>query len=210
MILLIDNYDSFVFNLARYAEELGHETVVVRHDAIDVEGVEKIGPEAVILSPGPGTPDDAGICLELVRRFAGSLPILGVCLGHQVIAAAFGARIERAEPVHGRSSWIHHDGRGVFAELPSPFEAARYHSLVVAPTPLPSELEVAATLPDGTIMALRLLDQTRPPVVGVQFHPESVLTRHGHTLLANFLRQSNVQNSKDASPSQAPSVARLT
>lgn len=186
MLLLIDNYDSFVYNLARYAVELGHETCVVRSDAITVEEIRALRPEAVILSPGPRDPEHAGISVSVVRELGDRLPILGVCLGHQVIGYAYGARIVRGDPVHGRVGQIHHDGRGVFHGLPSPFEAARYHSLVVAPDTVPASLEVAARLPDGTIMSLR---HRLHPVVGVQFHPESILTRHGHRLLANFLGQ---------------------
>ena len=186
MLLLIDNYDSFVYNLARYAVELGRETRVVRNDAITVEEIRALEPEGIILSPGPRDPEHAGVCLAVVRELGERFPILGVCLGHQVIGHAYGARIVRGEPVHGRVGVIHHDGLGIFEGVPTPFEAARYHSLVVAPETVPAELEVAARLADGTIMALR---HRRLRVVGVQFHPESILTRHGHRLLANFLGQ---------------------
>ena len=185
MLLLIDNFDSFVYNLARYLQELGRETRVVRNDAIDVGGIRALGPEAVVISPGPCAPERAGVSVAAVRDLGAEIPILGVCLGHQAIGAAYGGRVVRGEPVHGRASPVHHDGRGLFHGLPSPLRAGRYHSLVVAREDLPPELEVAAALDDGTIMALR---HRRHPVVGVQFHPESVLTEHGHDLLANFLR----------------------
>jgi len=184
MILLIDNYDSFVHTLARYFEVLGEETLVARNDALGPEEIEKLPVLAIVLSPGPCTPDEAGISLEVIRRFAGKLPILGVCLGHQAIGAAFGARIVRASPCHGRTARIAHDGRGIFARIPSPFSAARYHSLVIDPRTLPSELEVSATSDDGIVMAVR---HRTHHVIGVQFHPESVLTEHGFDLLRNFL-----------------------
>jgi anthranilate synthase/aminodeoxychorismate synthase-like glutamine amidotransferase len=197
MILLLDNFDSFVYNLARYLEELGRETRVVRNDAIDVAGVRKLRPEAIVISPGPCDPPRAGVSLAVVRELGSEIPILGVCLGHQAIGAAYGGRVERGEPVHGRSSPVHHDGRGVFHGLPSPLRAGRYHSLVVAREGLPPELEVTATLDDGTIMALR---HRRFPVAGIQFHPESVLTEHGHELLENFLRH-------EAQRGKAPAAA---
>ncbi len=184
MLLLIDNYDSFVYNLARYAVELGHETRVVRNDAITVDEILALEPEGVILSPGPCDPKRAGVCIEVVKKLGARLPILGVCLGHQVIGHVYGAEIIRGEPVHGRVGTIHHDGRGIFEGVPTPFEAARYHSLVVAPETVPDQLEVAARLADGTIMALR---HRQLHVMGVQFHPESILTQHGHNLMANFL-----------------------
>lgn len=186
MLLLIDNYDSFVYNLARYFQRLGHATQVVRNTAIDTAGVRGLMPEAIVLSPGPCTPQQAGCSLQVVRELHAELPILGVCLGHQAIAEALGGRIIRArEPVHGRSSPIHHDGRGVFAGLPQPIVGCRYHSLVVEETSLPACLEISARTDDGTIMALR---HRQLPVVGLQFHPESILTESGYTLLANFLR----------------------
>jgi anthranilate synthase/aminodeoxychorismate synthase-like glutamine amidotransferase len=186
MILLVDNYDSFVYNLARYFERLGRATRVVRNTAIDAAGVCEARPEAVVLSPGPCTPREAGCSLEVVRRMAGTAPILGVCLGHQAIAEAFGGRIVRAdEPVHGRTSAILHDGRGVFAGLPSPIVGCRYHSLVVEEASLPPCLEVSARTEDGVVMALR---HRELPVVGLQFHPESVLTDVGYAILAAFLR----------------------
>jgi anthranilate synthase/aminodeoxychorismate synthase-like glutamine amidotransferase len=186
LILLIDNYDSFVFNLARYFERLGQRTTVVRNDAIDAAAVSALKPSAIVLSPGPCTPTEAGCSLDLVKQFKSELPILGVCLGHQIIAQALGGRIVRArEPVHGRSSWVRHSDRTLFSGLANPFSAARYHSLVVEPDSLPTELSVTATLDDGTIMAI---EHREFPVLGVQFHPESVLTEDGHLLLANFLK----------------------
>jgi anthranilate synthase/aminodeoxychorismate synthase-like glutamine amidotransferase len=185
MILLIDNYDSFVYNLARYVRELGEETFVRRHDATSYEEIEQLQPSHIIISPGPCSPGEAGISTDVVRRFGPTTPILGVCLGHQCIGAAYGAGIVRAgRPVHGKASRIHHDGRGLFAGLPTPFRAARYHSLVVARAGLPPELRIAATAEDGEIMAL---EHTRHPVIGLQFHPESVLTEYGYLLLDRFL-----------------------
>jgi anthranilate synthase/aminodeoxychorismate synthase-like glutamine amidotransferase len=186
MIVLIDNYDSFVYNLARYLEELGRETLVFRNDAIGVPAIRALRPEAIVLSPGPCDPGKAGICMDLVRELAGEVPILGVCLGHQVIGAALGGDVVRGNPVHGRAGTVYHDGLGVFHGIPSPFRAGRYHSLVVSPRGLPETLKIAAQLEDGTIMALR---HRELPVVGIQFHPESVLTEHGHALLLNFLEK---------------------
>lgn len=184
-VLVIDNYDSFVFNLARYFERLGQHTEVVRNTAIDLAGVRAMTPDALVLSPGPCDPRQAGCCLDLVRELYAVLPILGVCLGHQAIAEALGARIVRAaEPVHGRTSRVFHDGRGVFAGLPSPLVATRYHSLAVDEASLPPALEVTARTDDGAVMALQ---HRELPVVGLQFHPESVLTEHGYTILAAFL-----------------------
>lgn len=195
MILLLDNYDSFVFNLARYCERLGQNTRVVRSDAIDAEGVLRLAPAAVVLSPGPCTPAEAGCSLDVVRRCTGRLPILGVCLGHQAIGAAFGGRVLRApEPMHGRSSPILHCGRGVFTGIPSPTVACRYHSLVVEEPSLPACLEVTARTADGVVMALAHRDF---PVIGVQFHPESVLTEAGYQLLANFLQMAGCPASVD-------------
>jgi anthranilate synthase/aminodeoxychorismate synthase-like glutamine amidotransferase len=186
MILLIDNYDSFVFNLARYFQRLGQETYVVRNDAIDAGAVRTLAPSAIVLSPGPCTPNEAGCSLELVRSLHREVPILGVCLGHQVIGQAFGGRIVRAiESVHGRASRVQHCGRGIFAGIPNPLTACRYHSLAIERESLPKEFSVTATLDDGTIMAI---EHRELPVFGVQFHPESVLTSHGYLLLANFLR----------------------
>ncbi len=185
MILLIDNYDSFVHNLARYFAEMGCETLVVRDDAVDRSAVRRLSPQAIVLSPGPCSPSETRSNLEVVREFGGVVPLLGVCLGHQSIAAAHGARIVRApEPVHGRTSPVHHDGDSLFDGIPSPFDATRYHSLVVDESTLPSEFVVTARLEDGTPMAIRHRDHL---VVGVQFHPESVLSPHGPRVLANFL-----------------------
>ncbi|MGH7673724.1 MAG: anthranilate synthase component II [Gemmatimonadales bacterium] len=185
MILLIDNYDSFVYNLARYVRELGETPAVHRHDALTVEEVAALRPTHIILSPGPCSPAEAGISTEVVRRLGATTPILGVCLGHQCIAAAYGAEIVRARrPIHGKASRIHHDGRGVFAGVPNPFFAARYHSLAIAPASLPPDLHVTATAEDGEIMAVQ---HARHSVVGLQFHPESVLTEHGYWLLDRFL-----------------------
>lgn len=186
MILVVDNYDSFVFNLARHFERLGAETCVRRNDELTVAEVRRLRPAAVVVSPGPCTPGEAGCSLDLVRELHRELPMLGVCLGHQVLAAALGGTIVRAEePMHGRTSLVHHDGQGLFAGVPSPFAACRYHSLVVEPGSLPEELEATARTADGVIMALA---HRRYPVWGVQFHPEAILTEHGYLLLANFLR----------------------
>ena len=186
MILLIDNYDSFVHNLARYLQRLGQPTLVVRNDAMDVQGVRAIRPAAIILSPGPCTPNEAGCSLDIVRELHRDFPMLGVCLGHQTIAAAFGGRIVRAgEPLHGRASRIEHAGQGIFQNLPSPLMVGRYHSLIAEEASLPQALEITARATDGTIMALA---HRSLPIHGVQFHPESILTEHGYGLLANFLR----------------------
>jgi anthranilate synthase component II len=186
MILLIDNYDSFVHNLARYVTRLGCDAHVVRNDAIDAEGVRKLAPCAVILSPGPCAPQQAGCSLEIVRQLHGEVPMLGICLGHQAIAEALGGRIVRSpEPVHGRSSPIEHDGSRLFAGLPSPLTVGRYHSLCVEAASLPEALRITARSSDGVIMAFEHVER---PVFGVQFHPESVLTEGGFNILANFLR----------------------
>jgi anthranilate synthase/aminodeoxychorismate synthase-like glutamine amidotransferase len=185
MILLIDNYDSFVYNLARYVRELGEQPVVRRHDATSYEEIERLRPSHIIISPGPCSPGEAGISTDVVRRFGPTTPILGVCLGHQCIGAAYGAAIIRAaRPMHGKASAIRHDGRGVFAGIPNPFRAARYHSLVIGRDALPPELRVTATAEDGEIMAVQ---HARHPVIGLQFHPESVLTEHGYRVLDRFL-----------------------
>lgn len=185
MILLIDNYDSFVFNLARYFAELGFETQVVRNDEIGIEEVRQLKPQAVILSPGPCTPKEAGICVDLVRELSDDVPMLGVCLGHQAIAAAFGADIVRApEPVHGRTSLITHDGSRLFDGLPNPCRVTRYHSLVIDESTAPECLSVTSRTSDDLIMAF---EHRSLPVFGVQFHPEAVLTQSGHRLLVNFL-----------------------
>jgi anthranilate synthase/aminodeoxychorismate synthase-like glutamine amidotransferase len=185
-ILVLDNYDSFVYNLVQYLGELGAEPVVFRHDAIDVDGVAAMAPDGVLVSPGPGWPEDAGVSNEVITAL-GSMgtPVLGVCLGHQCIGQVFGGRVVRAASVmHGKTSLIHHDGRGVLAGLPNPFQATRYHSLVVDRSSVPDVLEITAWTEDGTVMGLR---HRELPIEGVQFHPESILTRVGPELLANFL-----------------------
>ncbi len=185
-VLLIDNYDSFTYNLVQYLGEIGASCEVVRNDAIQVAEIGDRAAQALVISPGPCTPDEAGISVEAVRRWAGELPILGVCLGHQSIAVAFGGRVISArELMHGKTSMISHDGRGVFAGLPNPFEATRYHSLAVESDSLPPELVRTASTEDGEIMAVRHIEHL---VVGVQFHPESILTGQGKVLLGNFLR----------------------
>ena len=182
-ILVVDNYDSFVYNLVQYLGQLQVECEVVRNDEIGVQDVR--GYAGVLLSPGPGTPDQAGICMDLIRERAGQVPIFGVCLGHQAIAEVYGATVSRApELLHGKTSLVEHDGRGVFAGLPTPMTATRYHSLAVEPDTVPAELEVSARTDTGVIMGLR---HRELPVEGVQFHPESVLTEGGHRMLANWL-----------------------
>jgi anthranilate synthase/aminodeoxychorismate synthase-like glutamine amidotransferase len=189
-LFVIDNYDSFVYNLVQELGELGANPVVFRNDAIDVAGIRAQEPDAVLISPGPGRPDDGGISLEAIGDLAGEVPLLGVCLGHQCIGQAFGAEIVPAPHLmHGKTSEIHHDGTGLFAGLPNPFVATRYHSLVVRPESVPDELEVTATSRDGVVMGLR---HRSLAVEGVQFHPESVLTASGPALLANFLAQLGV------------------
>ena len=184
-VLVIDNYDSFVFNLVQYLGELGAEPVVHRHDELTVDEIVELDPDAVLISPGPGRPDDAGVSNAVIERLAGVKPILGVCLGHQCIGQVFGGTVVRAPAVmHGKTSLVHHDGTGLLAGLPEPFEATRYHSLVVAADSVPPVLEVTARTDDGVVMALR---HRELPVEGVQFHPESILTHAGHQLLANFL-----------------------
>jgi anthranilate synthase/aminodeoxychorismate synthase-like glutamine amidotransferase len=186
-ILVIDNYDSFTYNLVQYLGELGVEPRVHRHDALTLQEITALDPAGVVISPGPGTPDDAGLSMEVIRAFAGERPVLGVCLGHQCIAQVFGGRIVRAGQVmHGKTSLIRHDGRGVFENLPDPLEATRYHSLVVDRASVPDVLEISAETDDGTIMGLRHREHA---VEGVQFHPESILTVSGHDLLRNFLDQ---------------------
>jgi len=185
MILVLDNYDSFTYNLVQYLGELGATMRVARNDKITVTEVERLAPEGIVISPGPGNPDGAGISLALIRRFHETTPILGVCLGHQGIGQAFGGTVSRArKQMHGKTSRIHHDGRGVFAGLPQDFEATRYHSLVVLEQGFPADLEISARAEDGEIMGLR---HRRFPVEGVQFHPESILTGQGKALLRNFL-----------------------
>ena len=186
MILLIDNYDSFTYNLYQYLGELGAETRVIRNDEMSAEAALALHPERVVISPGPGTPDQAGISLEILRRAAGRVPVLGVCLGHQSLGQAFGGRVVRAPKLmHGKTSEIHHDGRTVFAGLPQPFTATRYHSLVVARETVPECLEVSAWTEDGIVMGLRHREHA---LEGVQFHPESILTTAGKDLLRNFLQ----------------------
>ncbi len=186
MILVIDNYDSFVYNLAQYLGELGWEPVVFRNDAVTLPGIEHMRPTHIVISPGPCTPLEAGISNEVILRFAGKIPILGVCLGHQCIGHVFGARVTHAPiPTHGKVSAVYHDARTIYRGLPSPFEGGRYHSLVVEWDKRPPELEAAAVTTDGVIMGVR---HRRYVVEGVQFHPESIMTDVGHTVLQNFLR----------------------
>ena len=185
MILLIDNYDSFTYNLYQYLCELGAEVKVVRNDESTVEELEGMAPEKIVVSPGPCTPNEAGVSVDVIKHFGEKLPVLGVCLGHQCIGQAYGARVAGAgEIMHGKTSMISHDGKGVFEGLPDPFEAIRYHSLAVMQEGIPEELEVTAWSDSGVIMGLR---HKRLPVEGVQFHPESIMTRTGHDLLRNFL-----------------------
>jgi anthranilate synthase component II len=187
MLLLLDNYDSFTYNLYHYLGELGQQAAVWRNDAVTVDQALAMRPDAIVISPGPCDPDQAGISLELVRAAAGVCPILGVCLGHQAIAQAFGGRIVRAERVmHGKLSAVEHDGQGILRGLPRPFAATRYHSLVAEPDSLPACLEVTARTADGVIMAI---EHKELPIWGVQFHPESIETEHGHQLLRNFLER---------------------
>jgi para-aminobenzoate synthetase component 2 len=184
-VLVVDNYDSFVFNLVHYLAALGAQVDVRRNDALEPAEPLRLGVDAVLVSPGPGRPEDAGVCVELVRAVAGTLPVLGVCLGHQAIAAAYGARVVRApELLHGKTSEVHHGGDGVFAGLPDPMTATRYHSLAVDPATLPDDLEVTARTASGVVMGLR---HRTLPLEGVQFHPESVLTDGGHRMLANWM-----------------------
>lgn len=188
MNLLIDNYDSFTYNIAQALGELGHTFEVVRNDAIDVDRVRTLAPESIIISPGPGRPENAGISTRLVREFHDKLPILGICLGHQCIVEAFGGTIDRADRVmHGKVSEVYHDGRTIYNGMSNPFPATRYHSLIARETTLPGELEVSAYTSEGEIMGVRLEGR---PVEGVQFHPESILTPEGKRLLANFLQSS--------------------
>jgi anthranilate synthase component 2 len=186
VLLLIDNYDSFTYNLAQYLGELGADVHVHRNDAITLDQIAAWAPEKIVVSPGPCTPTEAGISVATIQRFAGKIPILGVCLGHQAIGQAFGGRIVRAQRVmHGKISPVTHDGRGVFAGLPSPFDVTRYHSLAIERATFPPCLEISATADDGEIMGVRHREFA---VEGVQFHPEAILTEHGHALLANFLK----------------------
>jgi anthranilate synthase component 2 len=185
MLLMIDNYDSFTYNLVQYLGELGADVHVHRNDAITLDQIAAWEPDAIVISPGPCTPNEAGICVPLIERFAGKIPILGVCLGHQAIGQAFGGRIGRARHVmHGKVSPVTHDGRGVFSGLPAPLTVTRYHSLAIDKATMPAALEVTATSDDGEVMGVRHRELA---VEGVQFHPEAILTEHGHALLRNFL-----------------------
>lgn len=186
-VAVIDNYDSFTYNLVQLLAELGSPPAVYRNDAVTVE--QLAGHSAIVISPGPGDPEQAGVSLDAIRRLSGEVPILGVCLGHQAIGEAFGGRVVRNQPVHGKTSWVRHDRTGVFAGLPEPFEATRYHSLVVERDSLPEELEVTAWTREGIVMGLR---HRRHPTYGVQFHPESVLSKEGPRILVNFLRRRKV------------------
>ncbi len=191
MVLMIDNYDSFTYNLVQYLGELGEDVRVVRNDQISVSEIEALAPESLVISPGPCTPNEAGVSVEAIRRLAGKLPILGVCLGHQCIGQAFGGSIAHArEIMHGKTSPIHHTGVGVFSDLPNPFEATRYHSLVIDRTSLPACLELTAwtQTPAGAVDEIMGVRHSDLAIEGVQFHPESILTQQGHALLANFLR----------------------
>jgi len=187
MLLMIDNYDSFTYNLVQYLGELGEEVKVVRNDDLGVDAIEQLAPGRIVLSPGPCTPNEAGVSLAVIERFKGRVPILGVCLGHQAIGQAFGGKVVRAKTLmHGKISRVHHSGEGVFRGLPTPYDATRYHSLAIERASCPDELEVTAWTEDGEIMGVR---HRSLPVEGVQFHPESILTQHGHALLRNFLNE---------------------
>ena len=200
-VLLIDNYDSFTYNLYQYLCELGAEVTVVRNDAVTVEELEAMAPERIVISPGPCTPKEAGISVEAVRRFAGRVPLLGVCLGHQCIGEAFGGVVRGAGEIkHGKLSTVTHDGTGVFAGLPSPFQAIRYHSLAIDDGTVPEELEVTARSESGVIMGVRHREYA---VEGIQFHPESIMTEHGKELLSNFLR---LESGPNPSPGPSPSA----
>lgn len=185
MILVIDNYDSFTYNLVQYLGELHQEPVVKRNDELSLDDIERMNPDHILISPGPCTPNEAGISIALIDRFKGQIPILGVCLGHQAIGQAFGGEVIRAPlMMHGKTSQIHHDGKSIFSGLPQPFTATRYHSLIVRRDTLPDCLEISAETEDGIIMGLRHKEYS---IEGVQFHPESIITQHGHQLLSNFL-----------------------
>jgi len=193
MLLMIDNYDSFTFNLVQYFGELGQEVRVFRNDEITVQGIAELRPDQLVLSPGPCSPSEAGICVEAIRHFTGKLPLLGVCLGHQAIGAALGGKVVRAQvQMHGKASTLSNDGRGVYRGLPSQFSVIRYHSLAIERATLPEHLEVTSTAEDGEIMGVRHreLAGTSTPLEGVQFHPESILSEHGHALLRNFVEMS--------------------
>ena len=191
MLLMIDNYDSFTFNLVQYFGELGEDVRVVRNDEITVDGIAALRPHRLVLSPGPCSPAEAGVCIDAIRAFAGKLPLLGVCLGHQAIGAALGGKVVRAQvQMHGKASTIATDGRGVYAGLPERFDVIRYHSLAIERDSLPAELEITSSSDDGEIMGVRHrgLAGTPAPLEGVQFHPESILSEHGHAMLKNFLQ----------------------
>jgi para-aminobenzoate synthetase component II len=192
MILVIDNYDSFTYNLVQYLGELGEQVTVRRNDEIDLDGIDALRPDHILISPGPCTPNEAGICLAVIEHFKGRIPIFGVCLGHQSIGQAFGGDVVKAERLmHGKTSPIHHDGKTVFEGLPSPFTATRYHSLIVSSETLPDCLEISARTAEGEIMGLRHKEYA---IEGVQFHPESIITDHGHQMLRNFLRRTTPAN----------------
>ncbi|MCZ6791504.1 MAG: aminodeoxychorismate/anthranilate synthase component II [Candidatus Dadabacteria bacterium] len=185
MILMIDNYDSFTYNLVHYLAELGEEVVVHRNDKLGLEDIGKLNPDMLVVSPGPCTPKEAGISVEAIKKFAGRMPILGVCLGHQSVAYAYGGKIVRADRLlHGKTSEIHHDGKGIYKDIPDPFEATRYHSLIVNKESLPEIFEITAWTDEGEIMGIRHKEHM---IEGVQFHPESILTKHGKDLLKNFI-----------------------
>lgn len=194
MILLIDNYDSFTFNLVHYLGELGERCDVRRNDSLTVEDAMALKPEAIVLSPGPCSPNEAGICCDLIAAAAGNIPVFGVCLGHQAIGQVFGAQVVRApSPMHGKISPVFHDGKDVFAGLPNPFNATRYHSLTLEPSSIPDSLDVTAWTEDGIIMGVR---HKQHPISGVQFHPESIASEYGHDLLRNFLQEARAWNEK--------------
>jgi para-aminobenzoate synthetase component 2 len=203
-VLVVDNYDSFVFNLVQYLGQLGADCVVRRNDEITVADIPALSTDAILLSPGPSTPHRAGICLDVIRQCAGDMPIFGVCLGHQAIGAAYGATVTRApELLHGKVSLVHHTGAGVLAGQPDPFTATRYHSLAVVESTLPAEIEITGRTESGVVMAMR---HRQLPVEGVQFHPESVLTQGGHTILANWLASCGFTDALDRAPALAAEV----
>jgi anthranilate synthase/aminodeoxychorismate synthase-like glutamine amidotransferase len=205
MVLIIDNYDSFVYNLAQYLGELGWQPVVYRNDRITLSRIEELAPSHIIISPGPCTPLEAGVSNEVILRFGGKIPILGVCLGHQCIGHVYGGKIGRTVPVHGKTSVIHHDGKTIYQGLPNPFPATRYHSLIIETEGCPSCLEITARTSEGIIMGVRHRDYV---VEGVQFHPESILTEAGHDLLANFLRLNRAVWAKSQMPNPQRAKAR--
>jgi para-aminobenzoate synthetase component II len=203
-ILVVDNYDSFVYNLVQYLGQLGVECDVRRNDEIAVADIARIAPAGILLSPGPGTPERAGICMDVIRQVGGVTPIFGVCLGHQAFGAAYGATVTRApELLHGKTSLVHHGSQGVLAGLPDPFTATRYHSLAVVESTLPDEIEVTGRTPSGVVMAMR---HRELPIEGVQFHPESVLTQGGHTMLANWLAALGFTSALELAPALTAEV----